>query len=90
MTTASHYVFMDLEEMIKNGKYSKLHEISEKYSDRYNEDNELQTICDKIINSLATENQQELENIKKDLQQLINTRKMQTGGGSRLWFEDRR
>ena len=35
MTIASHYVFMDLDEMIKNEKYEKLGNICVKYSERY-------------------------------------------------------
>lgn len=90
MTTASHYVFMDLKEMIKNEKYAKLHEISMRYSNRYNKDEELQRVCNDIMTSLAADDYSNLEEIRKDLEQLISTRKLQTGGGTGLWFENRR
>jgi len=90
MTTASHYVFMDLKEMIKNEKYAKLQDISRRYSNRYTKDDELQKICNDIITSIAADDYSNLEEIKEDLEMLISTRKMQTGGGTGLWFENRR
>ncbi|MEA1924614.1 MAG: hypothetical protein U9M95_01965, partial [Candidatus Altiarchaeota archaeon] len=76
MTTASHYVFMDLEEMIKNEKYSKLHEISRRYSNRYNKDEELQKVCNDIITCLEADDYGNLKEIREDLEMLISTRKL--------------
>ncbi len=90
MGTASHYVFMDLEEMIKNEKYMKLKEISEKYCERYTEDEDLKRICCNIIELLKSKNYDGLEAIRNDLKRLISSRKLQTSGGTKLWFDSRR
>ncbi len=90
MTIASHYVFMDLDELIKNERYVKLEDLSRKYCERYHKDEELKGVCESISNLVSSERYDELETLREELKELINTRKMQTSGGTRLWFKSRR
>ncbi len=77
MNTASHYVFMDLDELIKNERYVKLDDISRKYCERYVDDEELQGVCYTITNLVASEQYEDLAAVRKDLRKLINIRRMQ-------------
>ncbi len=90
MTVASHYVFKDLDEMIKHRRYAKLEEINRKYYSRYTHDKELAGVCGTIANLIASESYDELDTVSGDIKELIILRKIQTNDGRKLWFKKRR
>ena len=76
MSTASHYVFMDLDDMIKNKRYKKLSEISRRYSERYEKDQELQEVCFNIGKLIDLEDYESLVEMREDLEKLISARRL--------------
>ena len=90
MIIASHYVIRDIYNILEREGPVKGRKIIEKFIARYTNDQELKGIYDKYREYLISEDPEKLEDIKKDLMNLINIRQCESHGGSRLWFESRR
>jgi len=94
MVLASHHVIGDILEIIEGGDLRELRDICTKFCERYPLDEDLRRIIcgadSKISEYLISRDERILEDIKSELWELMNIRKMETSGGERLWFKDRR
>lgn len=90
MILASHYVIEDLLHILEDGDIEEIRKICEKYCRRYKNDSDLIRICNMILDLEEEAGDEILEDIKSRLKELSNTRRLETSGGTRLWFEDRR
>ena len=94
MVLASHHVIRDILEIVESGDLKELQDMCTKFCKRYPEDGELhRIICgvdSKISEYMLSRDKKALEDIKAELTELMNIRKMETSGGERLWFKDRR
>lgn len=88
MTLASHYVLKDMLNSLEDVKGAK--DIFGKFYSRYSDDIELTDICKKFNKYLKSKDSKSLEDIKRDLKELVDGRSIETGGGGRLWYKDRR
>ena len=70
--------------------YEKLEEISTRYQQRYNKDEELKNVCGDITTLLAEKTYDNLSTVRTDLKELIAARRIYTNGGSKLWYKSRR
>ena len=93
MVLAGHHVIKDIAEVVEKKDIKKLREL-QKFCERYPNDEELQTImCGE--SSLAEEyivsgDETSQEKLKKELHDLLTVRQIETSGGEKLWFKDRR
>lgn len=87
MGKASHYVFKDLERMMRNEDYEKLYELSQKYKERYQRDPELRQLCNKLAEKVVTEDFEEIHAFQEDIQKMIDDRKIDRGPRMRRgWY----
>jgi len=88
MILASHYIFKDMLNALKNPEAAE--EVFDKFRKRYPEDMELVEVCKGFKKYMKSKESVQLERIKKILKTLEETRGMESGGGTELWYEDRR
>lgn len=89
MILASHYVVEGLLYVLEGGNPEDIKKMCEKYSQRYNHDSKLVNLCNMLIGPKEIDDKT-LEDMKSKFRELSNARKLETSGGTRLWFEDRR
>lgn len=93
MVLAGHHVIKDIIEVVDKKDMEKLMEL-QKFCERYPDDEELQKImCGE--SSLAEEyivsrDEASQGKLKKELHDLMTIRQIETSGGEKLWFKDRR
>lgn len=89
MILSSHYVIKDVLHTVQRGDAEEIRKACEKYSGRYQHDEAFVGICNILmdIEELDGKDQQE---ILTKLQDLLSVRKMDSSGGTGLWFTDRR
>jgi hypothetical protein len=94
MALASYHVLRGIVEIVERGDMGELQDVCAKFCERYPNDRELHKItCEvdsKISEYLITKDEKLLDDVKAELTRLINIRKMETTGGDRLWYKDRR
>lgn len=94
MVLASHHVIRDILEAVEGSDLEKLEDECLKFCERYPKDDELhRIICgdDSMLSSyLSSRDDKLLERLKSELQELLNVRKIESSGGEKLWFKDRR
>lgn len=90
MIFASHYVIEDLLHTLEGGDIEEMRKMCEKYCGRYKNDSELIRTCNMIPIDLEEIGDETLKDIKSRLKELSSARRLETSGGTRLWFEDRR
>jgi len=88
MTLASHYVFKEMVNALKNPKTAR--DVFEKFYKRYQDDIELVDVCKRFREYLKSKDSAELKGIRKTLKELRETRREETSGGNDLWYTDRR
>jgi len=90
MVTASHYILRDVLSLMERDRTERLEEVCSCYAKRYSSDEEFQELVSQILLGLETDDNGILEGLKPKISELITTRKIETSGGTKLWFRDRR
>lgn len=94
MVFASHHVIKDIQDVLESGNIKELREITKKFCERYPKDEELMhIICGEksvLEEYILTRKDEALGNLKKELHDLWNLRQLESSGGEKLWFKDRR
>ncbi len=94
MVLASYHVIRDVLEIIESSDMEKLQDMCAKFCKRYPEDEEFRKIIcgavSKLSEYMLSRDETVLGDIKSELRELMNIRKMETSGGDRLWYKDRR
>ncbi len=94
MVYASYHVIKDILEIIEEKDLDKLQRECAKFCKRYPNDRELhELICgldSKLSEYIVSKDEKTLEDLKSKLKDLVNIRKIETSGGDKLWFKDRR
>lgn len=94
MVYASYHVIKDILEIIEEKDLDKLQKECAKFCKRYPNDGELhELICtadSKLSEYIVSKDEKPLEGLKSKLKDLVNIRKIETSGGDKLWFKDRR
>ncbi|OYT27471.1 MAG: hypothetical protein B6U97_01475 [Candidatus Altiarchaeales archaeon ex4484_96] len=79
---ASHYVIQHIYILFEKEDLEGTKALFDKFTSRYPTDNELEEISQRFITALDEENTEEINNIKKDLKTLLDTRRFEeTSGG---------
>ena len=86
MITASHYVIKNISVVLETKDLIDAREVFEKFSTRYSADRELQEIWDEFREYLQSMEDEKLDNIKSTLEKLKNIRRLETSGGTDIWF----
>ncbi|MEA3254890.1 MAG: hypothetical protein U9Q22_03530 [Candidatus Altiarchaeota archaeon] len=89
MILASHYVIEDLLYMLKSGDLKRTKKLCEKFGSRYKNDSDLLRICNMVLVPEEVDDKL-LEDVQSRFKELSNARRLETSGGTRLWFEKRR
>ena len=87
---ASHWVIEDILELAKEDTMKEFKNAINRYAKRYPKDFELREINKEMKDFLKTKDKKKLSEIKKRLKDLADARKMESSGGTQLWFGDRR
>ncbi len=90
MITASQYVIKNMSRVLDREDLIETKEVFEKFLTRYQSDEELQDICEDFMGYIHTRDQEMLDKIKSELEKLKKTRKLETHGGTGLWYGNRR
>ena len=88
MTLASHYVLKDMLNSL--GDIEEAKKVFKKFCSRYSDDIELMDICKAFNKYIKSKDSKSLEDIKRHLKELVDGRSIDTGGGERLWYKNRR
>ncbi len=89
MILSSHYVIKDIMHTVKKGDVSEIRKACNKYCTRYKNDQALVSVCNILTESEELE-EKEQEEIMMRLQDLLSVRKVDSSGGTGLWYTDRR
>jgi len=88
MTLASHYVLKDILNSLDDMGEAKA--VFKKFCNRYSDDIELADIHKKFKKCRKSKDSKSLEDVKVLLKGLVNGRSIETDGGEKLWYKDRR
>jgi hypothetical protein len=89
MILSSHYVIKDMMHTVERGDASEIRRACEKYCNRYKNDKAFVSVCNILMESEELE-EKEQEEIMMKLQDLLSVRKVDSSGGTGLWYTDRR
>ena len=89
MAIASYFIFKDILDSIEHDDQDIL-EKCRIFMERYPDDRELTDICNRISENMETKDTEQIERIKEDLRELINSRHIEASGGTHLWYRERR
>lgn len=89
MILSSHYVIKDMLHTLERGDAEEIKRACEKYSNRYKNDKAFIAVCNVVMESEEL-NEKEQEAIMHKLQDLLSVRKVNSSGGTGLWYTDRR
>ncbi len=90
MVLASHYIFMDVLSLLERNRTERLEEVCTGYSKRYSDDDEFQELISIILTALEDSNNGVLDELKPRIRNAIASRRIETSGGTKLWFKNRR
>ncbi|MBN2014006.1 MAG: hypothetical protein JW778_02390 [Candidatus Altiarchaeota archaeon] len=94
MVLAGHHVISDLIVVVESNDVEKVKDICEKFCGRYPQDEELlNIICEgssPASEFIAAGDEASREKLKSELQRLWNIRQLESSGGEKLWYKDRR
>jgi hypothetical protein len=85
---ASHYVLNDILLTLESGELEDLRRVCQKYVSRYDNDDELIRVCSMVDSSKV--GRKTIEDMRCMIEDLIDTRRLESSGGTDLWFSDRR
>ena len=90
MITASPYVIKNMSKVLEKKDLIETKEVFEKFLMRYENDEELRVICDDFMRYISTRDREMLSKIRSELEELKNTRRLETIGSTELWYKNRR
>ncbi|RLI92088.1 MAG: hypothetical protein DRO89_02710 [Candidatus Altiarchaeales archaeon] len=90
MIKASPYVIRNMSRVLEKKDLIETREVFEKFLTRYKEDRELQRICDDFMEYISTRDREILSRIRSRLEKLRDTRRLESSGGTGLWYGNRR
>lgn len=89
MILSSHYVIKDILHTLERGDIDEIRRACDKYASRYRYDEAFVGICNMLKESEELSERQQQEALTK-LQELLSVRKIDSAGGTGLWYTDRR
>ena len=89
MILSSHYVIKDVMHTIQRGDAGEIRKACEKYAGRYQHDEAFVGICNALMEVEELNEKDQQETLTK-LQDLLSVRKVDSSGGTGLWFSDLR
>ncbi|MBN2014361.1 MAG: hypothetical protein JW778_04200 [Candidatus Altiarchaeota archaeon] len=90
MVKASPFVIKNISMVLKKRDFVEAKQLLEKFSARYSEDTQLLKICKQYTEYLETQELGKIEEVKRCLNRLKNSRKSGTLEATGLWFNNRR
>jgi hypothetical protein len=87
---ASHWIVEDILKAAEEKDFKNLGILVSKYAKKYPKDFELREISKEVKSLLKTRDTKKLTGIRKKLKNLMEARKLESAGGTQLWFGDRR
>ncbi|MBN2251208.1 MAG: hypothetical protein JW724_03945 [Candidatus Altiarchaeota archaeon] len=90
MILSSHYVIQDILRTVERKDLEEIKKTCTKYCRRYRNDEALAEVCSVISMDLGKLDEQNLAAMRSRLEELCSARKLESSGGSALWFSDRR
>ncbi len=87
---ASHWIIEDILKAAQEKNLKDLASLCRKYAKRYPKDLEIREISKEVREYLKSKNSHKLRKIRSRLKALAETRKLESAGGTALWFGDRR
>lgn len=94
MVLASHHIIKEMLNAIDKKDFKLLEELGKKFRQRYIGDDELQQILDgeksPFEQYILTGDEAALLKLKAELHRIWNIRQLESAGGEKLWYKDRR
>jgi len=91
MILSSHYVIKDVLHTVQRGDAEEIKKVCDKYCGRYRNDEGLAAVCSLIAEEdTGRLSEETLCEIRTLLEDLLSVRKIDSHGGTGLWFSDRR
>jgi len=91
MILSSHYVIKDILHTLESGDAVEIRKVCEKYCERYRDDEALVAVCSLVSSEDAGRlSDKKLSEMRNRLQDLLSMRRLDSAGGTNLWFGDRR
>lgn len=87
---ASHWIIEDILKAAEEKNFEELKKLSSTYAKKYPKDFEIRELNNEVKEFLKTKNSRKLNEIRKKLKNLMEARKLESSGGTALWFGDRR
>ncbi len=87
---ASRWIIEKIIRFLKDEKRKEKRKEMDTLFGRYSDDSDLQKIKKDIDSYFKKPTEKSLNAIMKKLENLVRTRKIESSGGTRLWFGDRR
>jgi 16S rRNA C967 or C1407 C5-methylase (RsmB/RsmF family) len=87
---ASHWIVEDILKAAEEKNIKELERLCKKYAKRYPNDFEIHEINKDVKEYLKRKNDRKLREIKSKLKSLVDARKLESSGGTGLWFGDTR
>ncbi|MEE9323729.1 MAG: hypothetical protein V3U72_04245 [Candidatus Aenigmarchaeota archaeon] len=87
---ASHWIIEDILKAAEEKNAKELASLCRKYAKRYPKDFEIREINKEVREFLKSKDIRKLKEIRKRLKSLMEARKLESAGGTTLWFGDRR
>ena len=87
---ASHWIIEDILKAAEEKDPKNLASLCRKYAKRYPKDFEIREINKEVKGLLKSKDSKKLRGIKARLKSLAEARKLESAGGTTLWFGDRR
>jgi uncharacterized protein YqeY len=87
---ASHWIIEDILKAAEEKNLKELGKICRQYVSKYPKDFEIREINKEVKEYLKSKDSKKLRGIKSRLKALMEARKLESAGGTTLWFGDRR
>ncbi|MCK4335938.1 MAG: hypothetical protein KAT94_01635 [Candidatus Aenigmarchaeota archaeon] len=87
---ASHWIIEDILKAAEEKDPKNLASLCRKYAKRYPKDFDIREINKETREFLKSKDSKKLVQIRKKLKALMEARKLESAGGTTLWFGDRR
>lgn len=86
----SHWVIEDMLKAAESGNPKELDKLCSQYAKKYPQDFEIRDLRGQVKDFLKSKDSKKLAEIRKKLKFLAESRKLESSGGTQLWFGDRR
>jgi hypothetical protein len=89
MILSSQYIIKDIMHTLERGDTDEIRRACEKYGGRYKNDSAFVSVCS-VLMEYEELDEKEQEAIMLKLQELLSIRRVDSSGGTGLWYTDRR